>query len=118
MKNALARTLLTFMLVWLPLQAYAAQVMPFCQNHHDHAAALAEPPQHEGCHGHDAPSVAKISLACDDCSSCHLMVQPALLFNPLLLVIHSASAPQPVSIATFSLFFPEQPQRPPLALLS
>ena len=118
MKNALARFMLAFMLVWLPLQAYAAEVMPFCQNHHGHAAAIAESPQHEACHGHDMPSVSKISLACDDCSSCHLMVQPALLLNPLPLVFLSASTRQPHLIASFSLFFPEQPQRPPLAILS
>ena len=121
MKNTLARFLLAFMLLWLPLQAYAAQTMPFCQNHHGHATALAEAPQHEGCHGqqgHNASSISKISLACDDCSSCHAIYQPALLFSPILLGIDAVRAQQPLLAASFSLFFPEQPQRPPLAIFS
>lgn len=123
MKVLLARLLLAFMLLWLPLQGYALEAMSTCQRHHDHAAVV-ENSVHEGCHGeHSAtaqsPSVIKANLsACDDCASCHLIAQPALIVKPLSLGIDVARAQQPAFSTAFSLFFPEQPQRPPLAFFS
>lgn len=123
MKVLLARLLLAFMLVWLPLQGYALEAMSTCQRHHDHAAVM-EDTGHEGCHGEhvaatQAPSLIKASpVACDDCASCHLITQPALIVKPLFLGIDAIRPQQPVLSVTFSLFFPEQPQRPPLAFFS
>lgn len=123
MKVQLARLLLSFMLVWLPLQGYAQEAMSMCQRHHDHAAVM-EDAGHEGCHGgHTATaqtsSFTKASpVACDDCASCHLITQPALIVKPLFLGIDAIRPQQTVFRATFSLFFPEQPQRPPLAFFS
>lgn len=122
MKLLLARFLLAFMLAWLPLQGYAVGAMSTCQGHHDHAAAM-ETTQHEGCHGeHGAvthtPSFAKANLACDDCASCHLVAQPALMVSPLSLGVDAVKPRQPNFSVTFSLFFPEQPQRPPLTHFS
>lgn len=123
MKVFLARFLLAFMLVWLPLQGYALEAMSTCQRHHDHAA-VAENSAHQGCHGeHSAtaqsPSFLKANLSgCDDCASCHLIAQPALIVKPLCLGIDVTRPQQPAFSVTFSLFFPEQPQRPPLAFFS
>lgn len=123
MKVLLARLLLAFMLVWLPLQGYALEAMSTCQRHHDHAAVM-ENSAHEGCHGERSatvqpPSFIKSDLAaCDDCASCHLIAQPALVVKPLCLGIDAARPQQPPLSVTFSLFFPEQPQRPPLAFFS
>lgn len=124
MKVLLARLLLAFMLVWLPLQGYAVEAMSTCQRHHDHMAMMEEESvQHEGCHGDQSPAVQsssfiKANLNCDDCASCHLISQPALIVKPLFLGIDAVKPRQPVFSVSFSLFFPEQPQRPPLAFFS
>lgn len=122
MKLFLARFMLAFMLLWLPLQGYAAQSMTSCQKHHNHVQ-LAESTPQQGCHGQHHPdshtqTLVKASLACDDCSSCHLIAQPALIVNPLSLVLDAVKPPQSLSEVSFLLFFPEQPQRPPLAFFS
>lgn len=122
MKLLLARFLLAFMLLWLPFQGYAAQGMISCQKHHDHTK-LEESAPLVSCHGEHHPdnhaqTLVKANLACDDCSSCHLIAQPALIVNPLSLLMDTAKPPQSLSKVTFLLFFPEQPQRPPLAFFS
>lgn len=124
MNKALARFLLAFMLVWLPLQAYAAGSMPYCQRHHHHATPDVHAMQHMGCHGQSDGAgnpdhgMAKAAPVCDDCASCHLLAQPALMLTPLALGVEATRMPQPSLAPAFTLFFPEQPQRPPLALLS
>ena len=122
MKAHLARLLLIFMLLWLPLQGYALEAMSTCQRHHDHAAMM-ENAGHEGCHGEhtaaaQSSSIKASPVACDDCASCHLITQPALIVKPLFLGIDAIRPQQTVFTVTFSLFFPEQPQRPPLAFFS
>lgn len=120
MKQILARLMLAFMLVWLPLQGYAAQSMHACQKHQAHVQQM-EHAAHEACHAHPglhAQSHVKANLVCDDCSSCHLIAQPAMLASPLLLGIDAVKIPQPTYSVTFLLFFPEQPQRPPHAFYS
>ena len=124
--------------LWLPLQGYGAVAMPFCQ--HSMAAASAHPGnaghsqhQHDG-HSDmtrgdaqdsssqsgdaDSPQTAVVGeasgLACNNCGACHLACAPAILAIvsvPLLIagsVLESALADSP------HLFYPEQPQRPPL----
>lgn len=123
MKIFLARLLLAFMLVWLPLQGYAIETMPFCLHQHEEGAMQTASGEHAGCHGQEAPphhdkSNAKSGAACDDCFSCHLIVQPALIVVPLALGVDSNRSFQHPLKNSFSLFFPEQPQRPPLALFS
>jgi len=122
MKLLLARFMLSFMLLWLPLQGYAAQSMISCQKHHDHAQPAEISPQ-ESCHGQHHPesqaqTLVKANLACDDCASCHLIVQPALIVATLSLGLDTIKPPQFLSKVSFLLFFPEQPQRPPLAFFS
>lgn len=121
MKIALARFLLAFLLVWLPLQAYAAGSMSYCQRHHEHATApaTAEPAPHMDCHAQPAADLSSQSLpGCDDCSSCHLFAQPALAVDVLTLQIDVVRTHQAPPASSFALFFPEQPQRPPLAFPS
>lgn len=122
MKLLFARFMLAFMLLWLPFQGYAAQSMPACPKHHAHEQ-MAESSPHEGCHGQHLSArhitlLAKANPACDDCSSCHLIVQPALIVAPLVLVFDTVKLPHPLSDLSFPPFFPEQPQRPPLAFFS
>ena len=116
MKLLLARFMLAFMLLWLPLQGYAAQSMHACQKHHAHEQ-LAESSPHEGCHGqhmspHHEHTLAKANLACDDCSSCHLMAQPALIVTPLALVFDSVKLPQPISNVSFLPILPRTAATP------
>lgn len=123
MKIFLARLLLAFMLVWLPLQGYASGTMTFCAHQHDEGAMQMAAGEHAGCHGHEATpqhdkTSAKSDAACDNCFSCQLIAQPALTVAPLALGLDSGGSFQAPSNLSFTLFFPEQPQRPPLALFS
>lgn len=122
-KTILTRLLLAFMLVWLPLQGYAAEAMSMCQRHHDRADMHENIP-HEGCHGDHVSSAETptssipSNLDCDDCASCHLIAQPALIVESLVPALDIIRLQQPIFSVTFTLFFPEQPQRPPLAFFS
>lgn len=120
MKTFLARLLLAFMLVWLPLQGYASEVMTFCAHHHDDSAMQMAAVEHSGCHGHEAASShdKTSDAACDNCFSCQLIAQPALIVAPLVLGMDGSGPFQAPSKLSYTLFFPEQPQRPPLALFS
>ncbi|MCE5180306.1 MAG: hypothetical protein LLG15_00755 [Betaproteobacteria bacterium] len=122
MKQLLRKFVLGFLLLWLPLQGFAASGMSFCR--HDHTPPpAAQVEMHHGhngddCgHGQDTPSPSS-QTQCDDCGYCYLGGAPALL--PTLLGFNDTAG---FSFKfTFdshrSLFFPEQPQRPPLAHLS
>ncbi|MDO9189088.1 MAG: hypothetical protein Q8K01_12050 [Sulfurimicrobium sp.] len=119
MKVYFTRLLLAFMLVWLPIQGYASEAMSFCPHQHEDAPMQMAADGHEGCHGQDhGTTIAKSGVACDNCFSCHLIAQPALIVAPLALVVDSSRSFQRPFNLTFSLFFPEQLQRPPLAFLS
>lgn len=120
MKTFLARLLLAFMLVWLPLQGYAAGAMPFCS--HQHGATQSLTDVHEGCHSQHASAHQDTRVqhggACDDCFSCHLIAQPALIAESLALGVENNRMFRPPSTIAFTLIFPEQPQHPPLAVFS
>jgi len=108
-------------MLWLPLQGYAATMMPFCQHgkHNHHAAhqmaqaAQIDQDAHTGHHQH----TSKASTSCDDCSLCHMCSAIAL---PLIFAAQANIAPDNLyaipAQASFSPFFPEQLQRPPLVL--
>ncbi|MBZ0105630.1 MAG: hypothetical protein K8H84_08360 [Sulfuricella denitrificans] len=120
MKICLTRLLLMFMLVWLPLQGYAGESMSFCAHQHEKETVRIDAAGHQGCHHEQKAdnSIVKTSVACDNCFSCHLIVQPALIVAPLVLGVDSNRMFQPPLKLSFTLFFPEQLQRPPLALFS
>ncbi len=118
MRVFFTRLLLAFMLVWLPMQGYASEAMSFCLHQHEDAPMQMAAGEHEGCHnGHDT-TIAKSGAVCDNCFSCHLIAQPALIVAPLVLAVDSSRSFQRPLNLTFSLLFPEQLQRPPLALFS
>ena len=123
MKIFFTRLLLAFMLVWLPLQGYASEAMSFCLHQHEDTAMQMTAGEHQGCHSQKASSqheetIAKNSAACDNCFSCHLIAQPALIVAPLALGVESSKLFQPPLKTSFSPLFPEQLQRPPLAFFS
>ena len=126
------------MMLWLPLQGFAAVAMPFCK-HGFHASYMASQSlahtetghvhssaqstagshrQHTGhanTHRHDG---SPNSLACNDCGVCHLACSPAAPLS------HSAAAPAGAqSFVQFPptlppLFVPEQRTPPPLAAIA
>jgi hypothetical protein len=135
----LRRTLLALlMILWLPVQGYAAIAMPFCEhamhgapvghisvaavqgvgdgNTRDHAhhsaVSSSEHASPAGNH-HDSPAAD-----CNDCGACHLACSPAV--PP---VRHDLAPAQRERFALASpavppLFVPEQPKRPPLAAVA
>jgi hypothetical protein len=122
MRHYLRKLILGFLLLWLPLQGFAAAGMSFCQ--HDHtpppAAQAGMQDQHAGhdCgHDQDSPS-ATTQTQCDDCGYCHLGGAPALLPKPADLSDIASFSFKFAFDTHFPLFFPQQPQRPPLARFS
>lgn len=122
MKPLLRKLVLIFLVMWLPLQGYAAATvvcvrhyqpapmqMPDLQNQHAMADGHCD-------HGQEMPA-ATSQAPCDDCGSCHV-IAPALL--PAIIGLnHEAgfSFAFPFNMH-FSLIFPEQPQRPPYSSLA
>jgi hypothetical protein len=133
--------LTAFMIVWLPLQGYAAVAMPFCQHgfrasasqhatahsliqagtqHVQHGAQSAPEThqQHAAHSGTHHPHDRAASLACNDCGVCHLGCSPAAPTSP--------SAVEPIGTQYFtrfspttpSVFVPEQRTPPPLAAVT
>jgi len=117
----LRNLILVFIMLWLPLQGYAAANMPTCQ----HTTALAEQTQHDVMHAdYDAGNVhhghdrhpAKGDMSCDNCAMCHLCTAMGMIMFSAALNIKPAShisLPEPTR---FSQVYLEQPHRPPLVL--
>jgi ferredoxin len=133
--------LAALMILWLPLQGFAAVAMPFCkhgfhasasehmtaqslvhagtQHVHRSAQSTSDSHQHHAAHAgtHDQGGSSG-SLACNDCGACHLACSPA--------APTSASAVEPVGAQSFTqfsptfppLFVPEQRTPPPLAAIA
>lgn len=136
------RFLLTaLMILWLPLQGFAAVAMPFCkhgfqaaasermtaqalahigaQHVHRSAQSTSDSHQQHAAHaGMHHPVDSPGGLACNDCGVCHLACSPAAPIS------HSAVAPAGAqSFVQFSptlppLFVPEQRTPPPLAAIA
>lgn len=104
---------LILLALWLPLQAAAAWVMPFCS----HAAAQEQAASAEHCH-HDGAAEAAVpatsGLDCDNCEMCHLASAgyllaeaeaiPSLLADDVLVAPPGAALPSHIG---------EPPQQPP-----
>ena len=122
MRHCLRNFILGFLLLWLPLQGFAAAGMSFCRHDHTPPPAVQagmqdHPGGHDCGHAQETPS-ATPQIQCDDCGYCHLGGAPALLPTSAGLS-DSASFSFKFAFDThFPLFFPEQPQRPPHARYS
>ncbi|HUW50601.1 MAG TPA: hypothetical protein VMV75_06265 [Sulfuricella sp.] len=123
MKQLLHKFILGFLLLWLPLQGFAATGMSFCRHDHTppHAMQTGMHHDHNGgdcSHGQDAPSASSSQTQCDDCGYCHLGGAPALL--PALFGLNNTAgfSFKFAFDSHLQLFFPEQPQRPPLTRFS
>ena len=122
MKRLLRNFILAFLLLWLPLQGVAAAGMSFCR--HDHtppAAAHSTMNDHQDGHAcsHDQDASSTSSqTSCDDCGYCHLGGAPALLPTLAALSDGAGFSFKFVFDSHFTLFFPEQLQRPPHAFFS
>lgn len=118
----LRKLLLIFLVMWLPLQGYAATTVTCARHHATPAPATGDMhDQHAMTDGHCVSSPETPAAApqppCDDCGSCHV-VAPALL--PAMLSL-SDEAGYSFAFAFnmhFPLIFPEQPQRPPYTSLA
>ena len=124
------------MILWLPLQGYAALAMPFCK-HGFHVSAsehaTAQSPVHihreaqnaSDSHRHHATHAglhhhggSEGSLTCNDCGVCHLACSPVAPTSP--------SVGESVGTQSFTQFsptfpppfVPEQRTPPPLAAIA
>ena len=119
MQHLTRKLLLICLMLWLPLQGYAATMMPFCaRGQHDQQAAHQMQQQAQGKHdahaGHDQHHGSS-NTPCDNCSLCHLCSAMALPSFADQLHIKPDQYFAVPSQAAYSPIFLEQPQRPPLA---
>lgn len=116
--------------LWLPLQGYAAVAMPFCQ--HSMAGTSGAPTSadhahltdaHAGMHHDDTgdPQASVVNeaggLACDNCGACHLACAPAIFALVSVSLLVAGSVFESALTDSPHIFYPEQPQRPPLSAL-
>jgi ABC-type Zn2+ transport system substrate-binding protein/surface adhesin len=118
---ALKRLALVMVMAVLPVQGFAAVVIPVCQNDPTHASSVAESDHRHADghdHGHDssAPDHGH-PIAAGDYASDHCSTVPAFA---ILVMISTSLAPAATAERSWfpaahrSGFIPEQPQRPPL----
>jgi ferredoxin len=127
--------------LWLPLQGYTAVTMPFCQHRMAAASAHSGNADHSQHHhdghsdrarGHaqgntsqssdaDSPQPAAMGeasgLACNNCGACHLACAPAIVAIVSVPLLIAGSVLESALADSLQLFYPEQPQRPPLPTL-
>jgi hypothetical protein len=116
------------MILWLPLQGFAAVAMPFCQHAmqgRTAGTAVADPHARHAAHQHHQPTSAKDAqpphdsgalFACNDCGVCHLACTPAAPLSVLCMNSDATYAYSERIPALPPLFIPEQLHRPPLAV--
>jgi len=120
------------MILWLPLQGYAALAMPFCKHGFhmsEHATAQSPVQVHTGAQGildsrqHAAHASlhqhggAPDSLVCNDCGVCHLACSPTAPASPAAVEPIGAESFVQFSPMLPPLFVPEQRTPPPLAAI-
>ena len=119
MQHLTRQFLLIFLMLWLPLVGYAATAMPFCsQDKHQGAMQHPKPAlmqDDQGAHVEHQHS-GNAGAACDDCSLCHMCNAMAIPLFSTLSKFKPDNLYAIPSQVSFSPFFPEQLQRPPLAL--
>lgn len=120
------KVMVWLVLLWLPVQGYAAGFMPFACHKQDAAPTVSAPHEsgHHDAHAHHATQETAPAdglnhdVACDDCNLCQLCGAPALTALP-----QDGAAPQHDGIAlttTYLLqsFIPPLPHRPPRVRLA
>lgn len=114
------RLIALLLMLWFPLQGWAAVVMPLCAHGSSHAAleVVAAADMGEHCQHHAPAEPADTTAAqCDHCAACHLAHTPALSPQPLLMACDAPIQRAESGLVFYYLIFPEQPQRPPLDLV-
>jgi ferredoxin len=121
------RLVVSFLLLWLPLQGLAAVTMPFCRHALDADTQPAAQPQAHAQHSHHAQEHGAPvqerhaaddpgGLACNDCGACHLACAAVMLSEPpvhtLALAAARVNLPPPLSPPALVL---DQPNPPPLS---
>jgi hypothetical protein len=123
--------LTALMILWLPLQGYAALTMPFCK-HGFHLSASGQAPAHvhsaahapdSGLHhakhaGLQHHAGAAGTMVCNDCGVCHLAGSPAAPASPGAIELIGAEYFVQFSPTLPPLFVPEQRTPPPLAAIA
>ncbi|MDD5329265.1 MAG: hypothetical protein PHX38_04615 [Sulfuricella sp.] len=122
MKQRLRKLILAFLLLWLPLQGFAATGMSYCRHDHTppHAAMHGQHAMagsHVCCHDQNSSS-PQHQTSGDDCGYCSLAGAPALLPTVAGLTDDAGFSFKFDFDTHFPLIFPEQPQRPPYASFS
>lgn len=119
------KAIVWLVLLWLPVQGFAAGFMPFACHQHpaESAAASAHDAHHHEAaahHGHDQAipdAEQNHGLSCDNCTLCQMcgaLALPATVLrehSPLSSGVSDSMTPQLQS------FIPALPHRPPRALL-
>jgi hypothetical protein len=116
-------TIALLMMLWLPLQGFAAVAMPFCQHAMQGTMAGAQLDARHAAHQHHQPGAMDSSqpthsggalFACNDCGVCHLACTPAAPSSVLRMNSDATYAYTDRIPALPSLFIPEQLHPPPL----
>ena len=123
MSAFLRKLILLLLIACLPLQGMAMCVKAL--THHDQQAshhAMSMPMDGDmaghDCCPHDDSSPAQPQNSCGDgshCPLCHVSITPTVIL-PLFTSGNPTLYPAPLQ--SISLFYPEQPQRPPLNRVS
>jgi hypothetical protein len=99
--------LVILLALWLPLQGFAAPMMPFCQHEHERMTDMP-------CHDRQSDADTMPSTGCEDCSFCHLCSAPAPLPSTAIGTNRmNAGGLLPAFIESFCSHIPEHPWRPP-----
>jgi hypothetical protein len=118
------KLLLIWMIAWLPLSGAMAAVMPFGSTTAkvatvDGTMAMVDAAEDftlaMPCHSQTKSGMEQTGGTCNHCELCHIAgsIMPPALPHIDATAVHNS--PASFASADFISFFPEQPQRPPLA---
>lgn len=120
------KAIIWLVLLWLPVQGFAAGFMPFaCHSHAAADMATADAHHHDSHahHDHAQPPVtdddgsASHELACDNCALCQMCGALALPADMLKGHPQMSDAVSDSMTPQLQSFIPALPHRPPRALL-
>lgn len=124
MLAAFRRLVVAMVTAALPVQGFAAVVIPVCQNDPTHGASVGKSDQRQADghdHGHDSPapdhdhSITAGDVGSDHCSTGSAFAIPVMISTSS---VPAATAERSWFAAAYCFgFIPEQPQRPPRSVL-